>query len=139
MTIQKSVAVRNAGLDAEETAVGASPVIKLFAGAQPANCAAADSGSAIATGTLPADPMDAAAAGVKAKSAGAWTLTGTAAAGTGTNAGHYRIYASDGTTCHKQGSVTITGGGGNLTLDNINIANNQAITVATYSETAAHA
>lgn len=138
MTVQNSIAVRNARLDAEETTIGASPVVKFFAGAQPANCAAADSGSAIATGALPADWMAAAAGGAKAKS-GTWTLAGTVAAGTGTNAGHYRLYASDGATCHEQGSVTVTGGGGDMTVDNVNIANNQVVTVATYEKTAANA
>lgn len=107
MTIQQSVTVRNARNDAEETAIGVSPVVKFFASAAlPANCAAADIGSAIALGTCPADWMNASAGGVKDKVGITWALVGQAAAGTGTNAGTYRMYANDGTTCHEQGTVT---------------------------------
>lgn len=135
MTVQQSIAVANAKLDAIETTIGTSAVLKLFAGAQPANCAAANSGSPLASGTLPSDWMNAASAGVKTK-LGTWTITGLPAAGTGTNVGHYRLFASDGTTCHEQGSVTVTGGGGDMTVDNVNVANNQVITVSTFTKTA---
>ena len=43
-----------------------------------------------------------------------------AAVGTGI-LGYFRIYASDGTTCHMQGTMTEIGGGGDLTVDNTNI------------------
>lgn len=138
MSVQQSVAIRNAKLDAVETVVGTTPVMKLFSGAQPANCAAANSGTELATGVLPSDWMAAASGGTKAK-AGTWTLTGAAGAGTGTDAAHYRIYAVDGVTCHEQGSVTDTGGGGDLTLDNANIATDQVVTVTSYTKTAGNA
>ena len=59
MAIQLSVVVRNARLDAIETAIGASAILKVRTGAVPANCAAADSGTVLATVNLPADWMDA--------------------------------------------------------------------------------
>jgi len=136
--MKNSIAVRNAELDAYEATVGASPLIKFFFEAEPANCGAADAGSARAAGTLPADWMGAAAAGVKSK-AGAWTLTGQVAAGTGTDVTHYRIYDAAGTTCHEQGSVTVTGGGGNIEVDNVNIANNQVVTITGWTRTAGNA
>jgi hypothetical protein len=46
---------------------------------------------------------------------------------------------SGGGTCHQQGNVTITGGGGNLTLDNLSITAGQAVTVTTYTITAGNA
>lgn len=131
MSIQLSVAVRNARLDAIETAIGASAILKLRTGAQPANCAAADSGTVVATLALPADYMAAAAAGAKAKS-GTWNDPSADAAGT---VAHFRIYASDGTTCHKQGTVTITGGGGDLTLDNNVVTLAQVITITGFTLT----
>jgi hypothetical protein len=137
MTIQQSTALRNAKNDFIETTIGPSPVLKLFAGSAPANTAAADSGSALATGILPADWAAASSGGVAAKS-GTWTLTGAAAAGTGTNVGHFRLYSSGG-TCHEQGSVTATGGGGDMTMDNINVANGQTVTVSAYDRTAGNA
>jgi len=131
MTHQYSVAVRNAALDARQTAIGTSPVLKFFSGAEPANCAAADPAGLLATLTLPATWMAAAAAGVKAKS-GSWTGTGSA----GGTIASYRIYDSGLVACHVQGTVTATGGGGDMTVDNAVIANAQAITVNTYQWTA---
>lgn len=134
MAIQLSDAVRNARLDAIETAIGVSAVLKIRTGAQPANVAAADSGTVLATLTLPSDWMAAASGGVKAKS-GTWSDASADATGT---AAHYRIYASDGTTAHIQGSVTITGGGGDMTVDNTSFAAAQAFTVTAYSLTDAN-
>jgi len=125
MAVQFSVAVRNARLDAIETAVGTSAVLRIFTGAAPANCAAANSGTLLATFNLPSDWATTASGGVKSKS-GTWQET--SADGSGT-AGHSRLYASDGTTCHAQGTVTATGGGGDMTLDNTNIATAQVVTI----------
>jgi len=135
MALQYSVAVRNAKLDAVETAIGASAVLKLRTGAQPADCAAADSGTVVATFTLPSDWMAAASSGSKAK-AGTWEDTSADNAGT---VAHFRLYASDGTTCHAQGTVTNTGGGGDMTLDNVAVNAGQAITITGFTLTAGNA
>ena len=135
MTLQYSVAVRNARLDAVEATIGASAVLKIRTGAQPANCAAADSGTVLATLALPADWMAAAAAGAKALS-GTWEDTSADATGT---AAHFRLYASDGTTCGAQGSVTLTGGGGDMTVDNTSFASGQAFSVTSFTLTAGNA
>lgn len=136
MTIQIGELSRNAMLDSLETTLGASPILELRSGAQPANCAAADSGTLLCTITLPADFLAAAAAGVKAKS-GTWSGTGAAGASTGTAAGHYRIKNAGGTVCHQQGKVGATGDGtADMTMDNVSIAQNQPVTVNTYSLTA---
>jgi hypothetical protein len=82
--------------------------------------------------------MAAASSGSKAKS-GTWSGTGTAAASTGTNIGYFRVTDTAGTTTHIQGTVTVTGGGGDMTFDNINIAQNQALTEATFTLTDANA
>lgn len=134
MSHQYSVAVRNAGLDARQTAIGTSPVLKLFSGAEPANCAAADPAGLLATLTLPSTWMAAASGGVKAKS-GSWTGAGSA----GGTVASYRIYDSGLVACHVQGSVTAIGGGGDMTVDNAVIANTQAITVNSYQWTAGNA
>lgn len=132
MTVQQSVTVRNAKLDAFETAIGTSPILKIRTGAQPANCAAADSGTVLATVTLPSDWMAAASGGTKALS-GTWQDGSADAAG---SAAHYRIYDSGGSTCHEQGSVTATGGGGDMTVDNVVFAVAQVFTVTSYTKTA---
>lgn len=136
MSVKNSVAVRNARLQADETTIGTSPYLRLYNGTEPASCAASLSGNTLlAEGQLPSDWQAAPSSGSAAKS-GTWTLTGQSGAGTGTNATFYRIYASDGTTCHEQGSVTATGGGGDMTLDNTSIANAQGVTVSTWTKTA---
>lgn len=132
--MQYSVAVRNARLDSVESTIGTSAILVIYdltAGA-PANCAAAITATTLATMTLPSDWMAAASSGTKAKS-GTWQDT--SADGTGT-ADFFRIFASDGTTCGIQGTVTASGGGGDLTLDNTSIAATQAVTVSTFTLTA---
>lgn len=129
MTLQLSVAVRNARLDAIETTIGVSAILKIRTGAAPATCATADSGTVLATCSLPSDYMAAASSGSKAKT-GTWEDTSADATGT---AAHFRLYASDGTTCHAQGTVTATGGGGDMTVDNTSFAATQAFTVTAFT------
>lgn len=131
MAYQMDVASRNARLDVYETTVGVSPIFKVRTGAAPANCAAADAGTVLATLTLPSDWMSAASAGVKSKT-GTWEDLSADGAGT---AGHFRIYSSDGTTCRGQGTVTATGGGGDMTVDNVVFAAGQAFTITSFALT----
>ncbi|MBB1161462.1 hypothetical protein [Aquariibacter albus] len=134
MALQFSTAVRNAMLDAIETATGPGAKLRLYSGAAPANPAAAATGTMLVGMALPADWMASASGGSKALS-GTWQATG-AAAGT---VGHYRIVDNAGTTCHEQGSVTATGGGGDLTLDNTSIAAGQTVTITSKTLTAPNA
>ena len=131
MALQLSTAVRNARLDAIETTIGTSPILKIRSGAAPANCGTADSGTVLATLNLPADWANAASGGSK-------TLLGTwqdaAADATGT-AGHFRMYDSSGTTCHIQGAVTVSGGGGDMTVDSTSFTAGQQFTVFTFTTT----
>lgn len=131
MALQLGTTVRNARLDAIETTIGTSPILKIRTGSAPANCGTADSGTVLATMTLPSDWLAAAASGSKAIS-GTWQDT--SADNTGT-AAHFRIYDSGGSTCHIQGTVTATGGGGDMTLDNTSIAATQAVTVTSFTLT----
>lgn len=129
MALQFSASVRNARLDAIETAIGTSAVMKIRTGAAPADVATADSGTVLATLTLPSDWMAAASAGSKAKS-GTWQDASADATGT---AAHFRIYASDGTTAHLQGTVGI--GSGDLQVDNTSFASGQSFTVTGFTLT----
>lgn len=129
------MAVRNARLDVVESTIGASAILRIRTGSVPANCAAADSGTVLASATLPSDWMAAASSGTKALS-GSWTDSSADATGT---AGHFRLYASDGTTCHAQGTVTATGGGGDMTVDNVSFASGQSFTVTSFTLTAGNA
>lgn len=134
MAVQYSVTVNNARLDAEETAMGTSVKLRFYSGSMPANCATAASGSLLAELSLPSDWMANASAGVKSKT-GTWSGSASAAG----TAGYFRIYDSTGATCHMQGTVTATGGGGDMTVDNTVFASSQSITVNTFQVTAGNA
>jgi hypothetical protein len=129
MSVQLSTTVRNARLDAIESTIGTSPIMKIRTGATPADCATADSGTVLATITLPSDWMAAASSGSKAKS-GTWQDTSADATGT---AAHFRIYDSGGSTCHIQG--TCGQGSGDLSLDNTSLVATQQFTVTAFTLT----
>ena len=130
MSLELSTTVRNARLDAIQTQIGTSPKLQIWTGGLPANCAAASTGTKLVEMALPSSWMASAAGGTK-NLAGSWTASAVAA-GIG---GYYRIVDAAGTTCHIQGTVTATGGGGDMTLDNTNIAINQVVTVTSYTLT----
>jgi hypothetical protein len=133
MALQYSVAVRNARLDAFESTTGTLAILRIRSGAAPANCGTADSGTVLATATLPSDWMAAAAAGTKALS-GSWTDAAADATGT---AAHFRIYDSAGTTCHAQGTVGTSGA--DMIVDNTSFAVGQTFTVTSFTLTAGNA
>lgn len=130
MTVQYSEAVKNARLDAIEVTIGASAILKFRSGAKPALITDASAGTVLATLNLPADYMGAAAGGVKSKS-GTWQDLSADAAGT---IGHFEITSSGGTV-HMRGTVTATGGGGDMTVDNTVVAAAQEVTVTSFGIT----
>ena len=132
MALQFSTTVRNALLDVIESTIGTSAVIKIRSGSVPATVATADAGTVLSTINAPSDWMAAASGGTKALS-GTWQDTSADATGT---AAHFRVYASDGTTCHMQGTVTATDGGGDMTVDNTSFASGQAFTITAFTLTA---
>lgn len=111
MAIQLSTASRTAMAAAIETTVGTAPVLRIRTGAPPANCAASRSGTVLAAMTLPSDWCT--------QVSGALSLSGTwddsSADATG-DAGHFELMDSTLTTCHAQGTVTASGGGGDMEL-----------------------
>jgi hypothetical protein len=130
MAIQLSVAVRNARLDQIESTIGTAPTLEIRTGSPPANCAAADIGTVLATMTLPSDWMANAASGAKALS-GTWQDLSADSTG---NAGHYRIKA--GSTCHLQGTCTAAGGGGDMEISpSVSVTAGQSFTVSTMTLT----
>lgn len=128
MAIQYSVTVNQAKLDSIETTISTTPSLKIYSGSAPANCAAADTGTLLATLTLPSDWLAAATAAspsVKAK-AGSWT--GTASDGAGATPTHFRIF--QGATCHMQGTMGV--GSGDMSVDGT-ITSGQTVTVNSFS------
>lgn len=131
MVRKHSARVRNALANAFEDTIGGAPTLEIRTGAPPASASDADSGTLIASGVLPADWLQAASGGQKVLN-GTWTVVGLPAAGGGTVAGHFRIKGTGGVV-DDQGTITITGGGGDMTMDNPNIANGQSSTVTVYT------
>lgn len=128
MTIQFAQSTAHAMLDAIETDIGASPVLTLRSGAQPGTCGAADSGTLIATIAMAVDAFSNAASWAKAIAA---TISDLSADNAGT-LGHFRIKTS-GAVTKLQGSITATGGGGDMTVDNTNVTAGQQIDVTSFA------
>jgi hypothetical protein len=129
--MQYSSSIYLAMLDLIESTTGTSAKLNIYSGSAPANCAA-DSGTLLATLSLPADWM-AAASGTTKVMAGSWT--GTASAGAAATPTHFRIKDSTNTTCHVQGTCGISSG--ELSV-NGTITNGQTITVTSGTITAAN-
>lgn len=128
MAVQLSVAARNARLDSIETTLGVSPNLEIRTGAQPANCAAADSGTVVATLNLPSDWASAAASGVKSM-LGSWADASADATGT---AAHFRLKTSGGTT-HMQGSVGLSAT--DMIVDSVNFTAGQGFSITSWAMT----
>ena len=130
MAVQMGVLAINARLDSIETTLGTTPWLDLRTGAQPADCAQADSGTELEHMALPSDFLAAAASGAKSKN-GVWSGTVDAA---GTVA-HFRLKPVGDSSCEMQGSVTATSGGGDMEIDNVVLAIGQTVTVNTFTLT----
>lgn len=128
MTLQLSIPARNARLNAITTVIGVSAKLKIYSGSQPANCAAAPTGTLLATLNLPSAWMSDAASGSKSMT-GTWSAPSANQTGT---AGYFRIYNNAETVCGVQGSVSATGGSGDMTIDNINIVQGQTVAVTSF-------
>ncbi|MEO1188267.1 MAG: hypothetical protein AAFW60_04270 [Pseudomonadota bacterium] len=135
MALQFSVALRNAILQALADRIGAASQMILYTGAMPANAAAARTGTVVATIEVPDTPFDPPANGVMAK-AGVWEDGSADAAGT---LGYFTIFEDASTTVLLQGTVTATGGGGDLQVDNTVVTAGQQITINTLTLTAQNA
>jgi hypothetical protein len=129
MTVQFGDTLRNARLDQIETTISTGPILTLRTGAQPANCAAANSGTVVATITLPSDWMNAASGGTKTK-LGTWSDASADAGGT---IAHWRLHDSTGTVCHAQGSAGTSGT--DLILDNNVVLITQTVTITAWTFT----
>lgn len=126
MAYQYSTDTVNTKLDAVETAIGASAILRLLSGSMPANCAAAQTGTLLASISLPSNWMNNAASRSKAK-AGSWTTSGI----TNGTVGYFRILESTGTTCHIQGTAGTSGT--DMILSSASIATGQAVSVVTFT------
>ena len=130
MTVQLDTTLRNGMLDQITSTIGNAGLLKFFSGAVPANVAAADPSGLLVTITLGTPFAPASSGGVLTPT----TVSTTAATATGT-AASWRAYTSGG-VCKMQGTITVTGGGGDITLDNTSIASGQSISEVSWTITA---
>jgi hypothetical protein len=127
MTFRYGATLRNNQISQIQTSVGSSGTLKIFSGAEPASCAAADPAGLLATIVLPSTFLTS-SAGVTTI-AGSWTVAASAAG----TAACFRMY--DGSSvCHLQGNVTT-----DLVLNNTSIASGQTVTVTSFTVTAGNA
>lgn len=126
MTLRYSTTLRDNQAAQIQATVSTSGVLKVFSGAEPASCAAADPAGLLATIALPSTFLT--------NSSGVTTISGTwsaAATGAGT-AASWRIY--DGSSvCHVQGDTT------DMSFDNTNISIGQVITITAFTVTRGNA
>jgi hypothetical protein len=132
MALQYSTALRDNQMNTIETTVSTTGTLEIRSGAVPANCAAADTGSALAIITLPADWLTASSSGTVTKS-GTWADS--SADNTGT-AAYFRIKAGGGTV-HMQGTVGTSAS--DMIVDNVSFNSGQAFSITTFSITAGNA
>lgn len=133
MATRITSAVRNAMCDAavdriDLDGVGTS-VLQIRSGSQPASADDADSGTLLAEFTLPDPCFGAASSGVATANA----ITGVQGEAAGT-AGHFRVKDGDGTTV-MDGSVTASGGGGDLELNTTTISVGADVDVTSWTVT----
>ena len=129
MTLQFSTPIRNGWLNLIESTIGPSAILEFRTGGPPSSCAAAATGSLLATINLPADWMNDAVNGV-VTFRGTWQDASIDATGT---PGHFRIYDQTGTVCGMQGTCTVAGGGGDMTINEVPITITNPITVVTFT------
>lgn len=124
MSITRNTTCANAILDGFD-ALFNSATLEIRSGAAP-GAGNSPTGTVLATVPLPADALAPASGGTKGKS-GTWQDSAADASGT---AGHFRL--SNGTSV-IEGTVTATGGGGDMTVDNINFVAGQPFTVTSFT------
>jgi hypothetical protein len=129
MSIQFSAAVRNARLNAIFATIGAAAKLLLYTGSPPSSCSASESGTLLATLTLPSTEENAASGGSETQANGPWTGVASAAG----TAGHFRVMDPTGATCHVQG--TVGQGSGDLSFDNPTFTVGQNVQITSFTLT----
>ncbi len=132
MALQFDTTDRNSWLTTLNTSLGASAKLNIYVGSPPANVAAP------ATGTLLSSGIRGNAGGWGSVSGGVLTAAAigsdTNAVGSG-NAGYFR-WTDSSNNVITQGTVTATGGGGDLTLSSIAITATDTVSINSWTITA---
>lgn len=140
MAIGYSTALAAAILDAVYNSGAAvafydAAIVEGRTGAKPSDPDQAPTGTLVFSITAPADAMNAAAARAVTK-AGTWQDPSADATGT---LGHYRVKKSgdlgtlNTTDRREDGTITVTGGGGDMEVDNTSVNSGQVVTITTWT------
>jgi len=128
MAISLAVAQRNRRLDALAARCN-SGLLRIYAGSAPANAdASLGAATLLAELTFSSTAFPAASAGSITANA---ISPDTSADATGT-AAFFRVLESDGSTVVLQGTVTATGGGGDLTLNTTSLVTGVQVSVTSF-------
>lgn len=132
MAVSLTGTLKNNRADQITTYTGNAALLRIYAGSVPANADAALGGATLLAELTCGSPF---APGASGGVLTANSITGdTSADATGT-ASFYRLYKADGTTVVSQGTVTATGGGGDMTLATTSIAEGVAVNVTSFTYT----
>lgn len=130
MTYKVAAATANAMVSAETALLNAGH-LRVYSGTKPTNPDTALSGNTLlADFTLAATAFGTAASGTAAAAA----ITSVTASASGT-ASFFRLFKSDGTTVVGDGDVTATGGGGDVTFDNVSFVSGGTVNCTGFSLT----
>lgn len=134
MAVRTRAATLQAMLDAYETDVGATALLRFYTGAVQGTFGTVPAGTLIASISL-GDFMQAATAvgltgATKIKTASTLSVAA-AAAGT---VGSYALTLANATTVIEDGTVTATGGGGDITVDNTSVTAGQTVTLTSFTK-----
>ena len=132
MTIRLATTARNASTDGVVDLIDAGSgagTVDVRTGSQPASAQDAATGTLLATIVLSDPAFGASATGVA--TAGDPASVNAVAAGT---AGWFRVKDSDGATVFD-GSVSASGGGGDMIVSNVSIASGQPVDVTSFTYT----
>lgn len=126
MSLTFSATLRSDRADAITAAIGSGAKIRIYSGTRPVHVSDAITGTLLAeaTGGTPFAPS--ASSGVLTAN----PVTGDSAADASGTATHFRIFKSDGTTAVLDGSVTATGGGGDMTMPSTTITAGEPVAVS---------
>lgn len=129
MTTRISTAARNAAI-APVGALLNGGTIEIRTGSQPATPGTAATGTVLGTLTLAATAFGSPSTGVITAAA----ITGDSSADASGTAGWFRAYDSS-TNAVIDGSITATGGGGDMTLDNVAVVAGGTINMTSWTLT----
>lgn len=133
--LELAPALRDAMMDALVAEIGASPLLRFYTGAKPAELADASTGTLLVEAGLPSTWMNASSGGVITK-AGTWQDLSADDDGA---AGYFRVYEATGTTAYIQGDITDTAGAGPMKLSSTAIVSGEPMSVVTFTITGPNA